>query len=56
MWRQEQEHIAHRTFQCSGLAEELTFREHDDVHYTGVKLSTRFITTDSEAKLFWFAR
>jgi hypothetical protein len=27
------------------LAEELTFREHDDVHYTGVLLSTRFITT-----------
>ena len=34
------------------LAEELTFRrEHDDVHYSGVKLATRFITSDSEAKL-----
>ena len=33
------------------LAEELTFREHDDVHYSGVKLALRFITSDSEAKL-----
>jgi hypothetical protein len=33
------------------LAEELTFREHDDVLYSGVKLATRFITSDSEAKL-----
>jgi hypothetical protein len=33
------------------LAEELTFREHDDVHHSGVKLATRFITSDSEAKL-----
>jgi hypothetical protein len=34
------------------LAEELTYyREHDDVQYSGVKLSLRFIATDSEAKL-----
>jgi hypothetical protein len=33
------------------LAEELTFREDDDVHYSGLKLSLRFVTTDSEAKL-----
>jgi hypothetical protein len=33
------------------LLEELTLREHDDVHYTGVKLVLRFITSDSEAKL-----
>jgi hypothetical protein len=33
------------------LAEELNFREHDDVEYTGVKLTLRFITSDSEAKL-----
>jgi hypothetical protein len=33
------------------LAEELNFREHDDVEYTGVKLALRFITSDSEAKL-----
>ena len=28
------------------LLEELTLREHDDVHYTGVKLVLRFITSD----------
>jgi hypothetical protein len=33
------------------LAEELNFREHDDVEYTGVKLTLRFITSDSEKKL-----
>jgi hypothetical protein len=33
------------------LAEELNYREHDDVRYTGIALTTHFITTDSESKL-----
>jgi hypothetical protein len=33
------------------LAEEVTLREHDDIKYTGVGLTLRFITSDSEARM-----